>query len=254
MGEYAQYSEFVSEYPKLGNLDKVGIVERRRIFDEIEATLPLRTVPDDVKDNQLVVQTFTIKARDGHDIPVRSYIPKTSKPLKSRPLLVYLHAGGFLFGDLESGDLNCRVLATRLDISILNVGYRLAPKWLFPTGLNDSYDATVWAAHNAEEHLSASPTAGFLVGGISSGANFAGVIAYTARDSGLTPPITGLFISIPVCLMPQAYHLLDPETRGQLLSLEQNAENPLLTRKSLMDIQGQTLRLLAGRPPDLIPT
>lgn len=95
------------------------------------------------------------------------------------------------------------------------------------------------AAENAQEHLSASPTAGFLVGGISSGANFAGALAYVARDSGLTPPITGLFMSIPVCLMPQAYDLLDPETRGQLLSLEQNAENPLLTRKSLLDIQGQ---------------
>jgi acetyl esterase/lipase len=95
------------------------------------------------------------------------------------------------------------------------------------------------AAANAETHLDASPaTAGFLVGGISSGANFAGVIAYTARDAGLSPPITGLFISIPVCLMPQAYPLTPPEwTEKYLLSLEQNAENPLLTRKSLTDIQ-----------------
>lgn len=95
------------------------------------------------------------------------------------------------------------------------------------------------AAANAEKHLSASPAAGFLVGGISSGANFAGVIAYTARDAGLSPPITGLFVSIPVCIMPQAYHLVHPEWKDQLLSLEQNADNPLLTPKSLTDIQGQ---------------
>lgn len=119
-------------------------MERRRIFDEVEASLPLREVPDDVKNTLLIAKTFTIKARDGYDIPVRSYVPKTSGPTKSRPVLVYLHAGGFLFGDLESGDLNCRTLATRLNISILNVGYRLAPKWQFPTGFNDSYDATVW--------------------------------------------------------------------------------------------------------------
>jgi hypothetical protein len=37
--------------------------------------------------------------------------------------------------------------------------------------------------------------------------------------------------------MPQAYDLV-PEWKDQLLSLEQNAENPLLTRKSLTDIQG----------------
>jgi len=94
-------------------------------------------------------------------------------------------------------------------------------------------------ATNAETSLNASPSAaGFLVGGISSGANFAGVIAYAARDAGLSPPITGLFVSIPVCILPQAYGLLSPEQRDRLRSLEQNAENPLLTGKSLGDIQG----------------
>jgi hypothetical protein len=94
-------------------------------------------------------------------------------------------------------------------------------------------------AANAETSLSASPSAaGFLVGGISSGANFAGVIAYAARDAGLSPPITGLFVSIPVCILPQAYGLLSPEQRDRLRSPEQNAENPLLTGKSLGDIQG----------------
>ncbi|KAK3339653.1 Alpha/Beta hydrolase protein, partial [Lasiosphaeria hispida] len=203
-------------------------------------------LPQDVEPSSVSVQTFTIAARDGHEIPVRSYIPGSSNtPAKSRPLLVYLHAGGFLFGDLESGHLNCQVLAARLNISILNVGYRLAPQWPFPHGLNDSYDSTEWAAAHAESHLNASPAAGFLVGGISSGANFAGAIAYTARDAGLSPPITGLFLSIPVCILPQAYHLLSPEHREQLLSLEQNAENPLLTRKSLSDIQ-----VIYGCPPE----
>jgi len=94
-------------------------------------------------------------------------------------------------------------------------------------------------AANAEKSLNASPSAGgFLVGGISSGANFAGVVAYAARDAGLSPPITGLFVSIPVCILPQAYGLLSPELRDSLRSLEQNAENPLLTGKSLGDIQG----------------
>jgi len=96
-------------------------------------------------------------------------------------------------------------------------------------------------AANAQEQLNASPATGFLVGGISSGANFAGVIAYIIWDAGLTPPITGLFISIPVCVMPQDYHLLPHEQTDQLLSLAQNAENPMLTRKSLTDIQGQQL-------------
>ncbi|KAI1462858.1 Alpha/Beta hydrolase protein [Annulohypoxylon moriforme] len=253
MAEYAKYSEispqwkkFVSENPLLGDLDRVGIVERRRIFERVEAAIPLRQLPDDVKRAPVAVQTFTIKARDGYDIPVRTYVPTLGTGTsKSRPVLVYLHAGGFLFGDVESGHLNCQVLASRLNISVLNVGYRLAPQWPFPHGLNDSYDATEWAAANAESHLDASATAGLFVGGISSGANFAGVIAYTARDAGLSPPITGLFLSVPVCIMPDAYPLAPPEVRDQLLSLEQNAINPMLTAKSLNDIQG-----VYGAPPD----
>lgn len=59
---------------------------------------------------------------------------------------MYLHLGGFLFGDLESGDLYCRVLASRLDLSILKVDYRLAPEWPFPHGVNDSYDAVEWVS------------------------------------------------------------------------------------------------------------
>ena len=97
------------------------------------------------------MRTFAITARDGYQIPVRSYVPSSaseseSKPSSHRPVLVYLHAGGFLFGDLESGDINCRTLAARLDISVLNVGYRLAPKWPFPYGLNDAYDAVAWVS------------------------------------------------------------------------------------------------------------
>ncbi|KAL4904007.1 hypothetical protein BDW74DRAFT_168509 [Aspergillus multicolor] len=246
MAEYAKYSEpssqwtqFVASQPSLKDLDRVGIIERKRIFIDIESQIPIREVPDDITERTVTVSEFTIPARDGYDIPARAYIPTTARPDNTgRPLLVYLHAGGFLFGDLDSGDLNCRVLAVRLNISVLNVGYRLAPQWHFPTGVNDAYDATAWAAKNAPTHLHASPAAGFLVGGISSGANFAGVIAYTARDNGLTPPITGLFISIPVCIMPAAYDSAPKEWREKyLLSLTQNAENPLLTAKSLGDIQ-----------------
>lgn len=100
------------------------------------------------------------------------------------------------------------------------------------------------AALNAESALDASPAAGFLVGGISSGANFAGVVAYQARDAGLSPPITGLFLSVPVALMPRAYGLVPPEWKEQLRSIEQNGSAPLLTERSLALIEGEPSRLL----------
>jgi len=91
------------------------------------------------------VKEFDIAARGGFSIPVRSYIPVSSSSdtkaeegvgaadeAAERVVMIYLHAGGFLFGDLDSGEMNCRVLAKRLRISALGVGYRLAPEWKFP--------------------------------------------------------------------------------------------------------------------------
>lgn len=278
----------MSRFPQLDDLDKVGIVERRRIFEEVEAQLEKRTLPDDVNDDTVAVKEFSIDARDAFQILVRSYIPlslSSSNKTKERygtvvegikgverPVMVYLHAGGFLFGDLESGDMNCRVLAKRLQISVLNVGYRTAPEWKFPRGVEDAYDAVEWVcnscfpstspvnlhrqpstyrvnrsqvAQNAGTHLQANPLTGFIVGGISSGANLAAVTPYTARDTALSPPITALWLSIPVAILPSAYQHLNPALRSQLLSLEQNAQNPLLTAKSLGDIQD-----LYGCPPE----
>ncbi|PVH90421.1 hypothetical protein DM02DRAFT_680512 [Periconia macrospinosa] len=159
----------------------------------------------------------------------------------NRPVLIYLHAGRFLFGDLDSGDMNCRILASRLQISVVNVGYRVAPQWKFPSAVEDVWDVVEWHASTA---LHASPRTGFILGGISSGANVAAVAAYTARDTSLDPPLTALWLSFPVAIMPEAYDALPPFHLPSLLSLTQNAENPLLTAKSLGDIQ-----VLYGCPP-----
>lgn len=120
-------------------------MERKRIFGSVEAQISIRQLPSDIPKNAVIVTTFTVAARDDFNIPVRSYVPTAARI--DRPVLVYLHAGGFLFGDLESGDLNCRVLAARLNISIVNVGYRLAPTWPFPHGVNDAYDVTKWVGN-----------------------------------------------------------------------------------------------------------
>jgi len=56
-------------------LDKVGIIERRRIFDEVAIGMPKRILTEEIEEEALAVKTFIIKARDGYEIPVRSYVP-----------------------------------------------------------------------------------------------------------------------------------------------------------------------------------
>jgi acetyl esterase len=56
-------------------------------------------------------------------LPARLYRPDG----EPRPLLVFLHGGGFVFGDLESHDAMCRRLCLTAHVAVLAVDYRRAP-------------------------------------------------------------------------------------------------------------------------------
>lgn len=106
-------------------------------------------------------------------------------------------------GDLTDEDLNCRMFAQDLNAVCVNVDYRLAPEFKFPTGLNDAYDAVKWCARTASpasDILPADPRSGFIVGGASAGGNFAAVICQIARDEKLDPPLTGQYLCVPALL------------------------------------------------------
>ena len=68
------------------------------------------------------------------DIPVRVYRPLRPGP-GPRPLIVYFHGGGFVFGDLRPGDWLCSSVAAQALAEIcagqsaaLNAQERQAPK------------------------------------------------------------------------------------------------------------------------------
>ncbi|KAK5996776.1 AB hydrolase superfamily protein B1A11.02 [Cladobotryum mycophilum] len=250
MAEYTKFSKispewesFVKSQPTLSKFRTSDdhIIERRAAFQQLAAEGPqLRRIPSN---DEVIVHDFKIRARDGYDIPVRSYFPRELEGSKL-PLFVYYHGGGWTFGDIETGDDNCRLLCGGNKLCVLNIDYRLAPKHVFPTGINDAYDAFKWAAEKAET-LSADPAKGFIVGGVSAGGNMAGVIAYLARDDKIEPPITGLFLSIPCCLMPQAFHLA-PQWKDELLSIELNKNSDMLDVRSY----NQLIQDILKAPPE----
>ena len=116
-------------------------------------------------------------------IPVRVYRPLRAGP-GPRPLIVYFHGGGFVFGDLRLGDWLCSSVAARVGAVVVSADYRLAPVHRFPAAVEDCYAALVWAAANAADLGAGGPGARLGVMGESAGGTLSAVVCLLARDRG----------------------------------------------------------------------
>ena len=135
------------------------------------------------------VELRRVENYDADGVPVRLYIPDIDKEL---PLLVFLHGGGWMLGDLETHDAMLRHIATESGCAVLGVGYRLAPEHPFPAGLDDCMTAFTWARRMAGElGCDAKRVA---LGGESAGANLTAALTIKLRDEGLSQPLFQLLI------------------------------------------------------------
>jgi acetyl esterase len=137
------------------------------------------------------VDDLTIR-RDWGPLRVRHYAPPPAA--RPEPLLVYLHGGGFVIGDVDTNDEPSRLICANAGVHVLNVDYRLAPEHPFPAALDDTRAALRWAQTKAAS-LGADP-ARVAIGGDSAGANLATVTARLAAREG-APPVAQLLISPP---------------------------------------------------------
>lgn len=125
------------------------------------------------------VETFTVSARDGFEVPVRLYAPPQVDGA-SLPVLVFFHGGGFVVGSIATHDSLCRTLSHLAHCAVLSVGYRLAPEHQFPVAFDDAWDVMLWVRQQGQSMgLDAQRVA---VGGDSAGGTLAAVCALQARD------------------------------------------------------------------------
>ncbi|KZT28930.1 hypothetical protein NEOLEDRAFT_1128413 [Neolentinus lepideus HHB14362 ss-1] len=174
-----------------------------------------------------------------HKIPVRIHSPEVPRPNNSSPLVVIIHSGGFCSGSPASETPTSRLLVKELGAVVVNVDYRLAPRHPFPAAPNDCWDATKWAHANAAT-LGADPSKGFILAGTSSGGNLAAVCGVLARDTKLSPPVTGLCLLVP-CLFDS--RSIPEKYKDDIKSYEEQANAPTLT-KMMVD------RVTAAYKPD----
>jgi acetyl esterase len=132
------------------------------------------------------LRALTITYAD-RQVPARYYIPEQEPD----GLVVYLHGGGWMLGNIDDYDALCQTIAVSGGVSVLSVGYRLAPEHPFPAGLDDARAALSWAA---QELAGGRP---LVVAGDSAGANLAAVCAQLAAR-GEAPELALQVLVYPV--------------------------------------------------------
>jgi acetyl esterase/lipase len=89
-----------------------------------------------------------------------------------------------IYGDLDSHDAVCRLLAERADARVLALDYRLAPEHRYPAAVEDCWAGYQWAVEHAEE-LGADPER-IAVGGDSAGGMLSAITAIKAAEAGVS--------------------------------------------------------------------
>ncbi|MFZ9482336.1 MAG: alpha/beta hydrolase [Ilumatobacteraceae bacterium] len=133
----------------------------------------------------------------------------------SRPVMVWIHGGGWVIGTARESEATARNLSALADCVVVSVDYRLAPEHPAPAAVDDCAAVVDWVLQNADEL--GGDAGAVAVGGDSAGGNLAALMAlrfgHRLAFQALVYPVADLSLSHP--------------------SIEENAEGYLLTKAGM---------------------
>jgi len=130
-------------------------------------------------------------------------------------ILMFVHGGGYVIGDLETHDQPCRQLALESGATVVAVDYRLAPEHPFPAGIDDAW-AVLQALDADRDNYGADSK--IAVTGDSAGGNFSAVLAILARDAGIE--LAAQLLVYPAVDVNDASPSMTENGEGYLLTTE----------------------------------
>ncbi len=137
----------------------------------------------------VMVEAVDIPASHGA-IPARAYRPARADP--AAPLMVWLHQGGGVIGDLETSHAFCTLLAATTGGPVLSVDYRLAPEHRHPAAFDDALTAFRWGRENAARF--GAPAGRAAMGGDSMGGYLTASTCQALKTTGETQPVLQLLV------------------------------------------------------------
>lgn len=134
---------------------------------------------------------------DGPAGPLRArlYRPRPTTPTAAtsdRPILLWLHGGGFVIGNLDTHRALCSHLAARSGCIVVAVDYRKAPEHRFPAAVEDSLASFRWLRAHAEQL--GGHTSQLAIGGDSAGGNLSAVVCQRLRELDQPQPALQVLI------------------------------------------------------------
>lgn len=133
-------------------------------------------------------------------MPARWYVPEEED--SQLPLMMFIHGGGFIVGDLDTHDEACRMLARYGHFQIVSIDYRRAPEHPAPAALDDAIAGFQWLQNNTGRF--GKKRGQISVGGDSAGGNLAAVVSQQLAGTADAPcaqlliyPVIDLFGDYP---------------------------------------------------------
>lgn len=160
--------QLAAENPQ--SLADQALEQARRELPRIQASVPY-DIPADIHDMILPV---------GPTGEVAIRITRPQGTYSRLPVILYLHGGGWVFGDKQTHDRLVRELVIGTNAAVVFVEFTRSPEAHYPVAIEQAYGVACWIVeHGAQMNLDASHLA---VVGDSAGGNMATVLTMLARD------------------------------------------------------------------------